>query len=236
MAPVEVKILQPANGLTTVGPAPVKLKGELVSRPAEIADVPLYYHWYSSLRSGPEEQLSINDASESELSATLGVGTHVLTFAASDQSMGTATAQIATLHGGVTGGSEGPAACVIHVLLATIVSPLDGATLSKASATLDAEAPWLWDDVEYTEHNRLAFRWRLDPTPADGRAAGKLPPAGTPLVFEKATEENKVPVLRYHGPLPATLGLGAYRLTLRVERTDDATVGHESWISVVIVP
>ena len=232
MAPVELRIATPTHGQSIIGTATVALQGELVSRPAEIAGVGLYYRWYSSLHDGTKDQMSINVAAltdpASVYSPALGVGTHVIAFAASDQFNEDQAAQNATLHGGVTGGSAGPAPCVIHVLLARILKPAPGATLSKAATTpLEAQAPVQWADAEYVKTNRLAFGWRLEPTPADGRASGTLPAP----VFDKTVTP---PVLRFSGALPAALGLGSYRLTLRVSRTDVPADRHEAFVPVVI--
>jgi hypothetical protein len=232
MAAVELAISKPAHGTSIVGSAAVDLQGLLVSRPAEIAGVPLYYRWYSSLHAGTASQMSINVAALADpatvYSPSVGVGTHVLTFAASDQPNEDAAAQNATQHGGVTGGSAGPTPCVVHVVLATVVKPAAGATLSRGGAnTLEAQAPVQWDDAEYVKTNKLAFGWRLDPTPADGRASATLAPSA----FDKSVTPA---VLRYAGALPGALGLGSYRLTLRVSRTDVPAVAHEAFIPVVI--
>jgi hypothetical protein len=234
MAAVELAISKPAHGTSIVGSAAVDLQGSLVSRPAEIAGVPLYYRWYSSLHASTASQMSINVAALADpttvYSPSVGVGTHVLTFAASDQPDEDKAAQNATQHGGVAGGSAGLAPCVVHVVLATVVKPAAGATLSRSGGanTLEAQAPVQWDDGEYVKNNKLAFGWRLDPTPADGRASATL----VPSAFDKSVTP---PVLRYSGALPGALGLGSYRLTLRVSRTDVPADAHEAFIPVVIV-
>jgi hypothetical protein len=237
MAAITLSIVKPAHGTVFTGTSPVGLQGGPVTPPPEAAGVALHYRWYSNLHPAiKENEYGLDPAGLSDPTVVyehpLGVGTHILTFAATDQQSQSTEALKAVKHGGVTGGPpDAPHPCVVHVLRATIVAPPSGATLSKASSTLEARAPVLWDDPQYVKHNRVAFRWRLDPTPADGRAAGTLPPPGTALVFDKP---DTGPVLRHQGKLPAALGVGAYRLTLRVELADDPAVGHESSIPVVI--
>ena len=242
MAPVQLAIAQPADGTVLLNPA-TQLAGQLVSAPPELAGVPLFYRWYSSLFPATETRISINAAAltdpATQLPVTLGYGRNVLSLAASDKS---AEADVTnSLHGGVAGGSEGPTRCVVTVLRAAIVAPAAGATLSRASATLVAEAPVRADDEDHAEVDRLRYHWRFTPQPLDGRAtvtisgptlAGDTTASAT-LVFE-AGAGSTGRVARYAGALPSAIGLGAYQLRLRVESADQAAQGAEVTRSVVI--
>jgi hypothetical protein len=69
--------------------------------------------------------------------------------------------------------------------------------------------------------NRLRYRWRFEPTPADGRRAADLVPAADALT---ADVTDGRPIVRYAGPLP-DLDLGGYRMRLRVEDLQNPAVG-----------
>ncbi len=196
MSAVALTIVQPQNGATfSQGETQVRMVGRVEELPAELVGVGLFYRWYSSLFPSQKDRYSINVNALSDpaapFDAPLGVGSHVISLAASDQAAETESAQNATRHGGVTGGSEGEKQCVIHLFRATLVAPQSNATLNRTSTTLelDAEAPLQWwrtkpgtTDVyelnpDYHEINRIRYRWRFAPNPADGRAAADLVPS-----------------------------------------------------------
>ena len=242
MAPVQLAIVQPADGAVLLNPA-TQLVGQLVSAPPELAGVLLHYRWYSSLFPADEERISINEDALTDpatpLPYTLGYGRNVLSLGASDKP---AEADIKnSVHGGVAGGSDGPTRCVVTVLRAAIVAPAAGATLSRASTTLVAEAPVRADDEDHAEADRLRYHWRFTPQPADSRATVTVsgPPlegdtaAFSALVFEPGLGSTGR-VARYAGALPSAIGLGAYQLRLRVESADDPALGAEVTRSVVI--
>ena len=143
-------------------------------------------------------------------------------------------------HGGLAGGPKGPAACVIHVLVAEIVAPAAGASLARAALQLVAKAPLLWGDLkgpayaptsaknpQYDAVDRVQYRWLLAPLGAPaGRPAVDFIPAN-PL-FDPKDATAGGPVLRWNGPAAASLGTGAYRITLRVQDKNNAAVGHEA--------
>src|SRR4051812_48268910 len=215
MSGVRVAIAAPADGLVLVSPATVTLRGRL----DEPVAIPLYFRWYSSLSPASKDHYALNEQALSDAAAefrpALAAGTHVLTFAASDQSGQDAAAQAATRSGGVAGGAQGPTKCVVHVLRAALREPVAGASLNKAGAQIDAEGPPLWGDAGYQAINRLRYRLRFDPSPADGRASADLLPS-----------LSVVPggALRYGGALPDSLAAGGYTLRLRVEDTLDGSV------------
>ena len=242
-------IVQPANGAVFhQGETQIRLVGQVGPLPAELVGIPLFYRWYSSLFPSQQDRYSIHATALSDpavpFDAPLGPGSHAISLAASDRSGETATDQNTTSHGGVTGGAAGATQCIIHLLRAILVAPAaPGATLSKANSTLEAEAPLHWGrqigttgtyepNPDYHGLNRLRYRWRFDPTPADGRASATLDPAVSALTFVPGTQ----PLVRYHGPLPAALGLGSYSLTLRVEDTANGAVGHEVSRPVTLAP
>jgi hypothetical protein len=345
MTAVTLAITQPANGTVFFqGETQVRLAGQIVPTiPSELAGVPLHYRWYSSLFPSAEDRYSINEAALSNpatpFDAPLGLGSHVISLAASDRPGETASDQNATNHGGVTGGAKGAGQCIIHLLRAVMVKPVAaGPPLSKASSTLEAEAPLQWGreigttdtfepnpDYHYPEEqpdefsvhedgllrttdkiaelvgvwpreadpataaalvtedtapdlpfgadertitlalvnrpsgelrirylhrsaaersriNRLRYRWLFDPTPADGRASAVLEPAVSALTFDPdpppppgpPPPDPPPPLVRYEGPLPAALGLGSYKLTLRVQDIENDAVGHQVSLPVTI--
>jgi hypothetical protein len=258
MTAVTLAITQPANGTVFFqGEPEVRLAGQVVPPlPPELAGVPLHYRWYSSLFPSAEDRYSINAAAFSNpatpFDAPLGLGSHVISLAASDQAGETESDQNATNHGGVVGGAQGAGQCIIHLLRAVMVKPVvAGPPLSKASSTLEAEAPLQWgrkigttDNFEpnpdYHSVNRLFYRWIFEPTPANGRASAVLEPAVSALKFAPNPPPPPdpppppPPLVRYVGPLPTALGLGSYRLTLRVQDTQNAAIGHQVSRSVTI--
>ena len=241
MTAVALTIVQPADGTVFhQGETQVRLVGQVGPLPAELAGVPLHYRWYSSLFPSQKDRYSLNAAALSNpatpFDAPLGPGSHAITLAASDQAGETESAQNAARHGGVTGGAAGAGKCIIHLLRAVLVTPAAaGEPLSKAAGTLEAEAPLQWGrkigatntyepNPDYHALNRLRYRWRFVPTPADGRATATLDPPASALTF---VPPGVRPLVRYQGPLPTALGLGGYTLTLRVEDTGNSAVGHE---------
>jgi hypothetical protein len=255
MSAVELTIVQPQNGAVfSQGGIQVRMVGQVGELPAELVGVNLFYRWYSSLFPSLENRYSINVNALSDpaspFDATLGVGTHAITLAASDQSAETKDAQNATSHGGVAGGTQGETQCVIHLLRATIFSPKPpNTTLNRASTTLqlDAEAPLQWGrqkagspnvfepNPDYHGINRLRYRWRFTPSPADGRASADLVPSVETLTFvPPSTTPPTPPLVRFAGPLPSVLGTGNYTLTLRVEDKNDPSVGHQASQAVVL--
>lgn len=249
MSAVELTIVQPQNGAVYFqGETQIQMVGRVGELPADLLGVDLYYRWYSSLFPSQKNRYSLNANALSDpaapFDAPLGVGSHVICLAASDQDEETESAQNATRHGGVAGGSQGEKQCVIHLFRATLVAPKPPNTiLNRASSTLDAEAPLQWgrmkadttDDFEpnpdYHGINRIRYRWRFSPSPADGRTEADLVPSVESLTF---VPPGAMPLVRYIGPLPPGLGTGNYTLTLRVEDKDDPNVGHESLQAVVL--
>jgi hypothetical protein len=225
MTAVEVTIVGPADGATSVGGGPVALTGRLGDRPVELADVTLYCRWYSSEFRATNTRFSLNaDAltdPEVAFSAGLGVGSQAITLGVSDQRKEDKTAQNDTRHGGVAGGAVGPKRCIVHVFRAVPRPPIAGEPLSKAESTLEADGPLHWPEPDYQAMNRLRYRWLFEPNPADGRKSGELVPAPDDLTADAAGDPS---IVRYVGPLP-DLDLGGYTMRLRVEDLRDPAVG-----------
>ena len=235
MTAITLAITQPANGQVFTGPPPVAvvLQGAVVPpAPAEVAGLPMYYRWYSSLFPSAENRYSIHPTAlnnpATPYSADLRVGTHAITFAASDRSGETKSDQNATQHGGVAGGADGQTACVIHVLSANMIKPTSGALVSKGQPTLEAEAPLMWGrknittnaielNVEYHKINRVGYRWRFTPPAGSSNQPVELALTPAQMVFDPSSTP---PVVRYQGALPAGLANGSYTVTLIVEHTE----------------
>ena len=260
MTAVGLTIVQPANGAVFhQGETQIRLVGQVGPLPPELVGTPLHYRWYSSLFPSRKDRYSIHATALSDpavpFDAPVGLGSQAISLAASDRAGEMESDQNATRHGGVTGGAAGATQCVIHLLRAILLTPAaPGDTLSKTGATLEAEAPLHWGhqigttgtyepNPDYHSLNRLRYRWRFTPTPADGRATATLDPAVSALTFRYVELTDPVtgvqivqPVLRYDGPLPPALDVGSYSLTLRVEDTANSAVGHEVSRPVTITP
>jgi hypothetical protein len=225
MTAVEVTIVRPVDGAAIAGGAAVELTGRLGAMPVELQGVPLYCRWYSSEFLATEGHYSLNEDGltdpEVAFAAGLAVGSQALTLGVSDQPGQDTAAQNATRHGGVAGGALGPKRCIVHVFRAVPRRPLAGGTLSKAASTLEADGPLHWHEPDYQAMNRLRYRWRFEPTPADGRRAADLVPAADALT---ADVTDGRPIVRYAGPLP-DLDLGGYTMRLRVEDLQNPAVG-----------
>ncbi len=181
--PVHEQVFVGVGSATTVT---VPLRGSVVATtfPNPAA---LFRKWYSNLATDP---LATTD----QASAALAVGSHVITYTVKDKNEdGVPSAELEALfnsieHVGASGGPPQPPPadgrpCVIHVLIANILAPAEGAVLSKAGAILEAEAPLQWGKyvedtpndappdqrrpaVEYPERdpayhavNKLHYRW-----------------------------------------------------------------------------
>ena len=234
MGVVTLRIIEPENDQNySEGTTTVRLRGEQVST----GHAALFFKWYSNLATAPV-------STSLDFTATLPIGSQVLILSAKDVA-GESVAELHSVrHAGMAGGPPlvpppplySP--CLIHVMVASIQAPSDGATLSKANSLLTAEAPPQWGNGEYQASvNRLQYRWRFTPSglPA-GRGSADFMPA---LVFDPPgvppnDAPGAVPRVRYQGPLPAGLGTGAYVLSLRLERIDNPVVGHEVSRNVVL--
>jgi hypothetical protein len=235
MGVINLAILEPINGASFVGSGSVRLRGQVLSS----GHPPLFFKWYSSLVAPipPSTDASIplpGGADPLDFTPPLPLGSQVLTLAAKDQPGESEPELQRVADAGMAGGPPGtaPTPCLIHVLIANLREPAAaGAPLSKASGPLAAQAPPLWPEATYQARNDLQFRWRFTPVgPPAGRATAEFVPA---LVFDPS---GSPPVVRYTGPLPAQLGTGTYRLTLRVERISNTAVGHEVSRDVVLQP
>jgi hypothetical protein len=150
------------------------------------------------------------------------MGSHVITFAASDQAQ--ESDLVKARHGGVTGGvnREG-LGHVIHVLKANIVAPTGPAPINVTPSTLfqaeapwpwDAEAPWPWDDAkQYKLVNGLSFSWLFV------AMSGDQPDPSRPNLIvnqDRMTFKKSPPVLELDPKTYQHLR-GRYRATLQVK-------------------
>jgi len=247
MAVVEMKITEPNHDAGFLGSGTVTFKGEVTASPPELTDVPLYYRWYSSLFPAEKGRYSMNPAAKTDpgdpYEGDLGIGTQVITLAAFDRA-GESDADLeAVAHGGMTGGSDGDGKCVIHVFIADILFPAEGAVLSRTHAVLEARAPVLWgkpDEAtglftvndDYQALNRLAYRWEFRPRSG-----------GSPVNFQPAVEDyafipDADPAgtrIRYEGPLPGGLN-GNYTLVLHVEDGQESLGEDTATVGVTVTP
>jgi hypothetical protein len=222
MGVVQLTITKPANGQVFTGAAAVPLAGRVDSTPTG----PLFFAWYSSLFVAPDP---VTDAAlhrpanpQAEVTKPLEVGTHVLTFTAKDVAGEDQAAIAAVTEAGLTGGpSDTPHPCLVTVLAATLLQPSAPGSLSKAGAILAAKAPVNWDQPDYQANNRVGYTFTF----TSGSTVVPFTPDPDSLVFEGDPAPAKV---RYTGPLPAGLPVGAYQLRVRVFDQQNTTAGHES--------
>jgi hypothetical protein len=253
MSAVELTIVQPLDGTVFFQGEPhVQLVGQVKPPPAEPLGVALYYRWYSNLFPSQKDRYSINANALSDPSvpydASLGVGTHVISLAASDRAGEEESEQNATAHGGIAGAADGDKRCVIHVLKAILVTPgTANSPLKRAGDVLEAEAPIQWGreksdeagvyepNPTYHDLNKIRYLWHFEPDPPDRRKSATLVPSVQMLTF---VPPGTRPLVRYDGELPAGLGVGAYTLTLCVEElVKDSNVvpkRHETSLAVVL--
>lgn len=236
MAAVGLNIVQPVNGAYIAGDDPVQLRGELQSGSA----AGLFFKWYSTMNpaateSHPELNAADHGAAILAWATPLELGTHVITLAAADREGNDLASIQAITRAGSAGGPAAPAnsaPCVVHRLRAVWKTPsANGASVSKASATLEMRAPALWAKEEYQDINGIRFRFRFAPNgPPDAAKTAEIIPGADAFDFFFADDK---PYLRWHGALPGNLGTGAYLITLFVESLD-GTVGHPAVRGVIL--
>jgi hypothetical protein len=246
MGALQLRILEPLDGARIAAAGDVRLRGEVVGGYTGT----LYFRWYSTLnpaatKTAQELNAPVYDTTRLNWTTPLGVGTHVITFAATDQ-QGSDTASVqAVTRGGFSGGAPVPgnnAPCVMHRLIAVLRQPTAGASVSKASATIEMQAPARWAkkdngawvlDAEYHAVNRVRFSFTFAPsgTP-QGRQSTTIKPEVADLQFFM---DGTTPYLRWTHAVP-TLGtqdVGAYVLTLTVD-TPDGPEKHETSVNVTL--
>lgn len=253
---ITLEIEQPGHGQVFVGAgaattANVALKGRIVA--TTFGNPPgLFRKWYSSLG---QDVLGTSD----QLVAPLAVGSHTITYTVKDKNEdGVPPAQLEALfksvaHIGATGGPPDPAPadgrpCVVHVLIANLVAPLNGANLGKANPVLEAQAPLQWGkyvdgaavyperDPAYAAVNKVRYRWFFTRVNPPGTRVELDVQGGNAMVLVPPASGGEVPRLRYSGGLPPAVVVGQqYVVTLRVEHADDAALGHEMARTVMIV-
>lgn len=179
MAAIPLRITSPQHGLCLVGnPAVVTLRGEAASLP-EHAGIPLYFRWFSETL-GQEGVGPLVDPSV-PVAQLFPLGSHAIVLAVSDQPGADDVAYRQVKLGGVTGGRSGREACVIHVVHARILEPVDPPPplppplhwFVGSTVTLRAVAPphWVpddtgpppprWTDESYLQINALQYSWSL---------------------------------------------------------------------------
>lgn len=250
MAVVEMTIIEPAHDKPFLGAGDATFRGAVTTPAAELDGLVLYYRWYSSLFPAVKGRYSMNPAAMNDpadpYEAVLGPGSQVITLAAFDRPGETDADLDAVAHGGMTGGSDGDGKCVVHVFIAEIISPPDGAVLSRSGSILEARAPSLWGKLDgqtglfvknddYHALNRLRYRWEFRPVgPPSGRRAASLTPAPEDVAFIPDADPLLTRI-QYSGRLPSGLN-GAYRLVLHVEDMQETLGEDTASIRVTVTP
>jgi hypothetical protein len=245
--PIVLEIQQPLHDQVVVGTgvattANVSLQGRIVAT-AFGNPAGLFRKWYSSLG---KDVMGKSD----QLVAPLAVGSHTITYTMKDKNEdGVPPAQLEALfksveHMGATGGPpEPPPAdgrpCVVHVLIANVVAPLNGANLGPNGIVLEAEAPLQWGkyvggapvyterDPAYAAVNKVRYRWFFTGINPPGARIELDVQGGNAMVLVPPASDGELPRLRYSGGLPPGVVAGQYLVTLRVEHADNAAQGHE---------
>jgi hypothetical protein len=254
--PIVLEIEQPAHeqvlvGAGTAASVNVPLRGTIVAttfaNPAA-----LFRKWYSSLGAAPL-------GSSDQLTAPLPVGSHTITYTVKDRNEdGVPANQLEALfksveHMGATGGPPDPPPadarpCVLHVLIANLLAPANGANVSKANAVLEAQAPLQWGkyvagagaypepNPAYHAVNKLRYRWLFTRVNPPGAPIELDVQGGNVMTLVPPASNSELPRLRYAGTLPAAVVVGQqYTVTLRVEHLDNPAQGHAASRTVTIV-
>jgi hypothetical protein len=246
MAAIDLEILEPANGAVLAGTGAVHFRGRVVGT----VPVPLFFKWYASLEAPNPPGAPLPGGTTLDFNATLSVGTHVVTLSAKDKLGDDEASLKAVKNGGMAGGpasESNPRPCLVTVLMAEMIRPLAGATLSKAASQLVAIAPRHWGlpanlgpplppppityvpNPDYHAINRVKYIWRFRPVGAPaGRATANMTPALNQLLFDGqlALAGNR-PAVSFNGALPPALGTGAYQVTLRLEDSSNPAIANE---------
>ncbi len=250
MAVVSLKINEPVHDTALIGTGDLTLRGSITAKPPELNQVPLYYRWYSSLFVAKKGRYSINETALTHpgngLVTNLEIGTQVITLAASDRAGETDADLEAIQHGGMTGGSDGDGECVVHVFIAHLLSPANGAEINQSEAILEARAPSLWGvttdipevyaiNPDYHPLNRIRYRWEFIPLGSPpGRSRMDFIPAIEEYEFDPEMDSELIRI-RYRGPLPSGL-IAGYTLRLHAEDNQEILGGDQVSVSVTVVP
>ena len=231
MAEVTLEILQPAQtDLSFTGSATaVRLQGQVVNSPIPASG--LFFKWYSSLAG----ELIQHDGPSSaiygppQFAETLKVGTHAISYTCKDQKPDTDVALQAVQHAGMDGGAPPDASNprLVTILVANMLAPANGASVSRAAPQLIAEAPSAWDDDEgYQTYNKVVYEWRFS------KSGTTTVIDGSSMAFAQAAEDGsdveKTNRLIYSQSLTSQLTAGTYSLILRVYNKDNSNFRHDS--------
>lgn len=251
MSIVALSIVAPAHGAAFVSTAAVQLRGQVDAG----GTAGLFFKWYSTLNAAATDAQPELNAAHGDAALVWPMpqdfGSHVITLSAADREDDDDPVAVkAITRAGFAGGAPSDANStprVVHRLLAELVEPAAGATLSKASTTIRVRAPSRWAkqdppatgpwvrDTDYHAVNGIQYRVRLDPSgPPAGRPGAEMVPPATDFAIEGFPS---TPTLRWQGALPAALdaaAIGAYTLTLFVETLDRA-VAHTVARNVTLI-
>jgi hypothetical protein len=235
MAVVDLEILKPKDSQRFIGatsPAggnsgktkKVSFKGEVKGHPKQV----LYLKWYSSLNTNEDNNYAIHAAEydpahpqQDSFSIPLTVGSHVITFTAKDVEADDLASLRRVELAGMTGGPPKPErkdSCVIHVLIAEIVKPLDNETVIDEDVNnleLIARCPFLWGDEKYNKNiNQLEYHWSLATVNDPDIPVWESSPSSKNFIWE----DEKPTELKYEktGFRDLVLPGNDYRLTLKV--------------------
>jgi hypothetical protein len=235
MAVVDLEILKPQPSQRFIGATgpgeensgktkTVDFRGEITGQPGQV----LYLKWYSSLNTNEDHNYAIHTAKydpahpqQDSFSFPLTVGSQVITFTAKDVEPDDLASLRQVELAGMTGGPPKPErkdSCVIHVLIAEIVKPLDNETVIDEDVNnleLIARCPFLWGDEKYNKNiNQLEYHWSLATVNDPDIPVWESSPSSKNFIWE----DEKPTELKYEktGFRDLVLPGNDYRLTLRV--------------------
>lgn len=238
-SPAHASVLLPGMGADSVN---TNLNGSVLS--SNHGGIALHHRWYSSL--------AAEIASSQVTTANLRVGSHVVTYSASDQDdhpeppQPPATIYAAVEFMGYAGGKplaaadpDNPSPCVVHVLVANMLSP-ETSAVSRSAMDLRAEVPLQWanpanpseNDATYHEQNKLRYRWRFHNLSNSGPADILI--EEDQLQFHPSDGDNEFAWLGYNGAINSLIVGDSYLLTLRVEHLDNPAQAHESTLNITV--
>lgn len=255
-----MKIVKPAHGQGFNSDAQVEFSGLIdPPLPLELENVDLYYRWYSSLFKSTKNRFSMNDPARQDPSipfwTKLGMGTQVITLAASDVPGESKDDQKNITHFGVTGGNGETSPCVIHVFKAVIIGSIESidpteTTGQKIKIRVAGPIAWnIWNpkrelfehNQDYHSINRLKYEFILEPvgSPAGRPTVPLNPEPGDLVVDTEVDDPNDIDPgrLLYSSvlgdPLPQGRKLtGLYKLRLFVKDKNGDLEGDETSASV----
>ena len=260
MSVITLKISKPEHQQTFIGSAQakVKFKGKVDPKYAG----KLFYKWYSSCSKAPLGN-TLDFEANPELTVGSHIICFTAKDQQLDDLKSLLAVKDSGMAGGQPiEGVLDPEPCVIHVFIAKMlweqsvqdrINRKEIIVLNRKDIVLRAQAPLIWGckkdkstfyepnpDYHNKKINRIQYCWKFVPSGAPpGRSSLIIKPAPKDVTFsfyaaDKSTPNIVTPCVEYKGNLVGKIGMGKYRLTLRVEDLKDIKQGDENYVDVMI--